>query len=82
MSQILKKKKEILQKKDLSTKLLQGYGAILDDISSKIKSAQAKAMSAVNRELIEVYRDIGKTIHKQQENGEWGNSVVDFLAED
>jgi hypothetical protein len=39
-------------------------------------------MSAVNRELIEVYRDIGRIIYEQQQNGEWGDSVVRNLAKD
>lgn len=77
------KKPSNLLKKEESTPLTpNGYEAILDTISSKIKSAQTRAMSAVNRELIEVYRDIGRTIHEQQAKGEWGNSVVDCLAED
>lgn len=77
-----KKKTPISKKKDLPAKPPKGYEAILNSISSKIKSAQARAMSAVNRELIEVYREIGRTIHEQQERGEWGNSVVDSLAQD
>ena len=77
-----KKKKEVSKKKNLPAKLPKGYADILDSISSKIKSAQARAMSAVNRELIEVYRDIGKVIHEQQDKGEWGDSVVKTLASD
>lgn len=41
----------------------------LDSLSSKIKSAQARAMNLANRELIEVYREIGKTITEQQDEG-------------
>ncbi len=70
------------KKDDLPIKLPSGYSDILDSISSKIKSAQARAMSSVNRELIEIYREIGETIHNQRESGEWGDSVVDHLAED
>ncbi len=39
-------------------------------------------MVAVNRELMDVYRDIGKTIHEQQQTAEWGSSVVEQLAKD
>jgi hypothetical protein len=49
-----------------------GYKEILESIVGKIKAAQTRAMSAVNRELIEVYRDIGRIIYEQQQNGEWG----------
>lgn len=77
-----KKKNPVSKKKDLPAKAPKGYEAILNSISSKIKSAQARAMSAVNRELIEVYREIGETIHKQQKNAQWGDSVVEKLASD
>ncbi len=77
-----KKKKPVLQKNDLPAKLPKGYANILHSISSKIKSAQARAMNSVNRELIEIYREIGRTIHEQQENGEWGEAVVKTLATD
>lgn len=77
-----KKKTPVSKKQDLPSKAPKGYEAILNSISSKIKSAQARAMSAVNRELIEVYRDIGETIHKQQKNAQWGDSVVEKLASD
>jgi predicted nuclease of restriction endonuclease-like (RecB) superfamily len=39
-------------------------------------------MVAVNRELIAVYWDIGKTINEQQQAAKWGTSVVDQLAKD
>ncbi len=45
------------------------YKEILASISSKIKAAQTRAMSAINHELIEVYRDIGKIIYEQQKEG-------------
>ncbi len=51
-------------------------------VISKIKAAQTRAMTAVNRELIEIYREIGKTIHEQQESAGWGESVVELLAKD
>lgn len=77
-----KKPKDILSKANPPAQFSQQYQAILDSISSKIKSAQTRAMSAVNRELIEVYREIGRTIHEQQKEAEWGDSVVQRLAED
>ncbi len=77
----MSKKKEVL-KNESSTKLPKEYEAVLDTIRSKIRAAQTRAMSAVNRELIEVYREIGRTIHDQQKKAEWGASVVEKLAED
>lgn len=58
------------------------YGNVLKAIRERIKSAQLKAMTAVNLELIGVYRDIGKTIHEKQQAAEWGTSVVERLATD
>jgi predicted nuclease of restriction endonuclease-like (RecB) superfamily len=62
--------------------LPEGYKDILASIVLKIKAAQARALKAVNQELIEIYRDIGKTIHEKQEQREWGDSVVERLAKD
>ena len=62
--------------------LPEGYKDILASIILKIKAAQARALKAVNQELIEVYRDIGRTIHEKQEQREWGDSVVERLAKD
>jgi predicted nuclease of restriction endonuclease-like (RecB) superfamily len=41
-----------------------------------------RAMVAVNRELVEVYREIGRTIYKQQNNSEWGDSIIELLSKD
>lgn len=76
------KKKQPIAKKDLPSKLPTGYGDILDSTVQKIQSAQGRAMSAVNKELIEVYRDIGKTIYDQQEGGAWGDAIVKTFASD
>jgi len=76
------KKKQLVAKKDLPSKLPIGYGDILDSTVQKIQSAQGRAMSAVNKELIEVYRDIGKTIYDQQEGGAWGDALVKTFASD
>ncbi len=68
--------------KATSASLPKGYASILETITSKIRAAQTRAMVAVNCELIDVYRDIGKTIHEQQRTAEWGSSVVEQLAKD
>jgi len=59
-----------------------GYETVLKSIVKKIKKSQAKAMVAVNCELITLYWDIGKTINTEQKNASWGSSVVDQLAKD
>lgn len=73
----VKRLKEVIE-----TVLPKGYISVLETISAKIKAAQTRAMTSVNRELIEVYRDIGKTIHEQQQTAKWGAAVVEKLATD
>lgn len=77
-----KSKKIPLIKAKLTPKIPEGYKTVLDSIVGKIKAAQTRALVAVNHELIEIYRVIGKTIHEQQQNTEWGESVVEQLAKD
>ncbi|HEV7738370.1 MAG TPA: DUF1016 N-terminal domain-containing protein, partial [Chlamydiales bacterium] len=60
----------------------EDYEPVLETIVSKIRAAQARAISAVNFELVTVYRDIGQIIHEKQSRVEWGTSVVERLATD
>ena len=62
--------------------LPEDYLKILESITTKIKASQTRALKAVNRELIEIYRDVGRILHKQQEQAEWGSFVVERLAKD
>jgi predicted nuclease of restriction endonuclease-like (RecB) superfamily len=64
------------------TKLPASYPVLLKDIKSRIRSAQIKAALSVNRELIELYWDIGKLITARQKNEGWGKSVVERLSAD
>src|SRR3954453_17165230 len=59
-----------------------GYALALEQLKARIRSAQLKAAVSVNRELIELYWDIGKQIAQRQEAEPWGRSVVDRLARD
>lgn len=59
-----------------------GYAELLDDLKARIKVAQVKATLAVNRELISLYWDIGKSIVIRQEAEKWGNSIVERLCGD
>ena len=58
------------------------YASVLETISNKIKAAQVRAVKAVNLELIQVYREIGKIIDEKQQTSDWGTSVVERLAFD
>lgn len=59
-----------------------GYPALLEDIKSRIRSAQIKAALSVNRELVELYWSIGRDIVLRQHSEGWGKSVVERLAAD
>ena len=58
------------------------YVDFLGEIKERIRRAQYDALKAVNKELITLYRDIGKMIVERQEQYGWGKSVVENLAKD
>ncbi len=62
--------------------ILEDYGALLDAVRARIRSAQYQALRAVNRELVGMYWDIGRMIVEQQQDESWGRSVVEQLAKD
>jgi predicted nuclease of restriction endonuclease-like (RecB) superfamily len=68
-------------KKELSLKD-QNFTSFVKEIKSKILSSQYEALKAVNKELINLYWDIGKEIVKKQEAFGWGKSVVKNLSEE
>ncbi|NMC41857.1 MAG: DUF1016 domain-containing protein [Bacteroidales bacterium] len=51
------------------------------EIISLIQSAQAKAYRAVNKELINLYWNIGYYISNKLSTAQWGDKVVDELAD-
>ncbi len=65
-----------------ANKLPASYPSMLEDIKSRIHAAQIKAALSVNRELIELYWDIGKLITARQKKEGWGKSVVERLSAD
>src|SRR5260221_11465219 len=58
------------------------YRALLTDIKGRIRTAEIKASLAVNRELIQLYWDIGRLIVRRQQAEGWGAGVIDRLAGD
>ncbi len=59
-----------------------GYQELLGQLKERIRSAQLRAAVAVNRELIELYWQIGQSIVERQRSDGWGKSVVERLAKD
>jgi predicted nuclease of restriction endonuclease-like (RecB) superfamily len=63
-----------------SRSILPGnYAEVLAELKTKVRSAQTKAATSVNRELIALYLDIGRHLVEQHT---WGASVVERLARD
>lgn len=58
------------------------YAALVTEIKSRIRTAQYEALRAVNKELIDLYWNIGKLIVEKQQGATWGQSVVRKLAAD
>lgn len=58
------------------------YRELLEQIKGKVRSAQIKAAVSVNKELINLYWEIGKLICEKQAKAGWGDSVVEMLAND
>lgn len=61
------KKKSLAKKPDSKTTLPSGYDEVLDNLRDLIKTAQLRAISAVNQSLISVYKSIGKTIYEHMQ---------------
>jgi predicted nuclease of restriction endonuclease-like (RecB) superfamily len=58
------------------------YLIFLKEIKDRISLAQYTALKTVNKELIDLYWDIGKKIVEKQKQQGWGNSIVKNLAKD
>lgn len=58
------------------------YAELLSTIKARIASAQYAALKVVNKELITLYWDIGRSITERQQSEGWGKSVVEHLAKD
>ncbi|TVS21208.1 MAG: DUF1016 domain-containing protein [Planctomycetaceae bacterium] len=58
------------------------YAEFLTGLKERIRSAQITAVRAVNRELILLYWDIGRSIVEKQKIARWGGAVVERLSAD
>jgi predicted nuclease of restriction endonuclease-like (RecB) superfamily len=66
----------------MKTALPAEYSSFFMELKERIHKAQYAALKAVNKELIALYWDIGKSIVGRQEALGWGKSVVETLARD
>ncbi len=58
------------------------YIKFLNEIKSRIVTARIQAIRSVNKELIKLYWDIGKSIVERQKQFGWGKGVVEQLSQD
>jgi len=58
------------------------YGRFLADLQVRIRAAQQRAALAVNRELIQLYWDIGRAVVDKQGAQGWGAGIIDRLSAD
>jgi len=66
----------------MKTVLPAEYSTFLIELKERIHKAQYAALKAVNKELIALYWDIGKSIVSRQEELGLGKAVVETLARD
>lgn len=59
-----------------------GYSELLKDLKKRIQTAQVKASLSVNRELINLYWNIGESIVARQKKDKWGSKIIDRLGQD
>ena len=58
------------------------YGHLLQSVKKQIQKSRIRAYRTVNKELIQLYWNIGKEISERQESEGWGKSVVKRLSND
>lgn len=62
--------------------LSKDYKQLLTEIKEKVYQSQYLTMKQVNKALISLYWEIGKSIIERQKRHKWGKAVVEKLAED
>lgn len=58
------------------------YSSLLNDLKTRIQTAQVQAAQAVTKELLLLYWHIGREILSRQQLQGWGSKVVNRLAQD
>jgi len=75
----LSKEKKI---KPTHSKTNEEYINWVIELKRLINSSQIKASLSVNREMLAMYWEIGKSVSEKVEVMEWGSSIVDVLSKD
>jgi len=64
------------------TKQNSEYIEWVGELKKLIQTAQIKASISVNKELLSLYWNIGKSISEKVEKGDWGSAIVEELSKD
>ncbi len=71
-----------MKKVNIVKKQTQDYEKSLSSILKKVEESKHRAITTVNKLLIELYWFIGETILSLQEKSKWGDGVVEKLSQD
>lgn len=63
-------------------KLPKTYPALLAEVKERVRNAQYNALKSVNKELVDLYWDIGRLIYQRQADADHGAAIVDQLSSD
>lgn len=59
-----------------------GYEPLVNDLKQLIQKKQYNVLKMINSETINLYWEIGEEIYRQQQENEWGKSIVQVLSKE
>jgi predicted nuclease of restriction endonuclease-like (RecB) superfamily len=65
-----------------ATMLPAGYTAWIADVKLRIRAAQQRAALAVNKEMLQLYWQIGRDILDRQAEAGWGTGILSRIEAD
>lgn len=79
---MVKKAETSLATTTLQAQVPSDYSEVLNELKSRIQTAQLKAAASVNLEMTVLYWDIGQRLSKKTAQEDWGSKIIDRLATD
>src|SRR5580700_2451804 len=61
---------------------LRIYHELLTTLKEKIRHVRSEAILTVNRQILRIYWEIGKTTEEMETTGGWGAKTIDRLSAD
>ena len=62
--------------------VIVGYEPLVNDLKQLIQKKQYNVLKMINSETINLYWEIGEEIYRQQQENEWGKSIVQVLSKE